>query len=268
MIDAKKSKRYANMIQEFDAQELAEFYQVLANDGNLEAFFESVAKHQTHDQSSHGNWAGTGQSVATTTSQSFSKEEILTAADYIQDGYYLTNKWLRQQDSLPPGDRKTLERTEPKKIELLDSVFQKTEPSQNEQTVYRGVSGELVTKLLDAPIGSTFVDKGYVSTSGMREIAEDFTTVGNTQAPKAVLQINIPAGNKVLQVPKFFRKQEVMLTVTEANLGNARAQLELERILPRGTTFEVTKKTRAGAVVYDRPTSPFIYIELTVVPNE
>jgi hypothetical protein len=255
MIDAKKSKRYANMIQEFDAQELAEFYQVLANDGNLEAFFESVAKHQTHDQSSHGNWAGTGQSATTTRTVSYSEKEVIAVAEYIQDGYYSTNQWLRKGDSLPPGDRKTLQRSQPKKIELLDSVFEKTAPSQNEQTVYRGVSGELVTKLLDAPIGSTFVDKGYVSTSGMKEIAEDFTTVGNTQAPKAVLQINIPTGTKVLQVPKFFP-------------GHPRAALELERILPRGTTFEVTKKTRAGAVDYERPTSPYIYIELTVVPNE
>ena len=58
MIDAKKSMRYSNMMKEFDTQQMAEFYQVLVNDGDLESFFESVQKHQSHDQQSHGNWAG------------------------------------------------------------------------------------------------------------------------------------------------------------------------------------------------------------------
>jgi|GEM_PF-6225026 len=61
MIDAKKSVRYANMMKEFDTQQMAEFYQVLVNDGDLESFFESVQKHQQHDQSTHGSWAGTNQ---------------------------------------------------------------------------------------------------------------------------------------------------------------------------------------------------------------
>jgi hypothetical protein len=60
MIDVKKSVRYANMMKEFDIQQMAEFYQVLVNDGDLESFFESVQKHQQHDQSSHGNWATDG----------------------------------------------------------------------------------------------------------------------------------------------------------------------------------------------------------------
>jgi hypothetical protein len=61
MIDAKKSVRYANMMKKFDTEQMAEFYQVLVNDGDLESFFESVQKHQQHDQSTHGSWAGTNQ---------------------------------------------------------------------------------------------------------------------------------------------------------------------------------------------------------------
>lgn len=208
---------------------------------------EDVAKHGTHDQSSHGNWAGNKNSTEGAFSSGLTEKEVVAMAEYIQDGYYSTNQWLRKGDSLPPGDRKTLERTQPKKIELIDSVFEKVTPSQNEQTVYRGVAGEFVTKLFQAHIGSTFVDKGYVSTSGMKEIAQDFTTVANPKGPRAILEIIIPPGNKVISVPKLFK-------------GNPRAALELERILPRETKFEI-------ADVYTDNDINDIFV-VKVVPNE
>jgi hypothetical protein len=201
-----------------------------------------VVKHQQHDQSSHGNWAGTKESTEGAFSSNLTEKEVMAMADYIQDGYYSTNQWLRKGDFLPPGDRKTLQRSQPKKIELLDSVFEKVIPSQSEQVVYRGVSGELAIKLGAAEVGSTFTDKGYVSTSGMREIAQDFVTVGNQTSATAVLSISIPKGTKVVSVPKVFK-------------SNPRAALELERILPRGTQFEIVGKNEG-------------VIELKVVPNE
>ena len=201
-----------------------------------------VSKHQQHDQSTHGSWAGNKNSTEGAFSSGLTEKEVVAMAEYIQDGYYSTNQWLRKGDFLPPGDRKTLQRSQPKKIELLDSVFEKVTPSQNEQVVYRGVSGELAIKLGAAEVGSTFTDKGYVSTSGMREIAQDFVTVGNQTSATAVLSISIPKGTKVVSVPKVFK-------------SNPRAALELERILPRGTQFEIVGKNEG-------------VIELKVVPNE
>jgi hypothetical protein len=201
-----------------------------------------IQKHQDHDQSSHGNWAGNKNSTEGAFSSGLTEKEVVAMAEYIQDGYYSTNQWLRKGDFLPPGDRKTLQRSQPKKIELLDSVFEKVTPSQNEQVVYRGVSGELAIKLGAAEVGSTFIDKGYVSTSAMREIAQDFVTVGNQTSATAVLSISVPSGTKVVSVPQVFR-------------GNPRAALELERILPRGTQFEIVGKNEG-------------VIELKVVPNE
>ena len=232
------------MIEEIGHEIICDIYPLL----KPEPYLGEFEKHQSHDQQSHGNWAGESQSGESETS--YSETESKAVADYIVDGYFLTNKWLRKKDSLPIGDRKTLERTEPKKIATLDSVFEKTLPSEKEQTVYRGVSGELAIKLTNAAIGSSFVDKGYVSTSGVKEVADAFVTVGNQGSATAVLSISVPKGTKVLSVPKMLSNNPFVSESTRKS-----SVLELERILPRGTKFEVVGKT-------DK------VVELKVIPNE
>jgi hypothetical protein len=242
-----KAKESKLEIKELGFETICKLYPLL----EPQPYEGDVLKHETHDQSTHGSWAGNKNSTEGAFSSGLTEKEVVAMAEYIQDGYYSTNQWLRKGDFLPPGDRKTLQRSQPKKIELLDSVFEKVIPSQSEQVVYRGVSGDLVKELRSLSVGSTFVDKGYVSTSGMIEIAQDFTQIGNPISGTAVLSITIPKGTKVVSVPKLFK-------------GNPRAADELERILPRGTKFEVVANPLpSGLMGYSNNV-----IELKVVPNE
>lgn len=206
-----------------------------------------VLKHQQHDQKTHGSWAGTGHPVAfherlKPTPETVSKEETNTVQDYINSGYLFINGFLRKRESMGEADLKIQSAKQLPKIELLDSVFEKVPPLESEMVVHRGLSGIIAEKLKDTPVGSTFVDKGFVSTTGMIEIAQDFTSVGNSSDKRAVLSITVPQGTRALKVSQFFK-------------GDPRAALELETILPRGLKFEVTG--REGDV-----------ISVKVVPNE
>jgi hypothetical protein len=207
----------------------------------------TIEKHQQHDQKTHGNWAGTGHPVAfherlEPTPETVSKKETDTVQDYINSGYLFINGFLRKRESMGEADLKIQTEKQSPKIELLDSVFDKVPPLESEMVVHRGLSGVIAEKLKNTPVGSTFVDKGFVSTTDMIEIAQDFTSVGNSSDKRAVLSITVPKGAKALRVSRFFK-------------GDPRAALELETILPRGLRFEITGR--------DGDT-----IQAKVVPNE
>ena len=207
-------------------------YMAQTNGAVLEWVIDPVLKHGTHDQKTHGNWAGTGHPVAhhenlKPTAETVSPDETEAVRDYINSGYLFINGFLRKRDSMGEADLKIQSEKQGKKIELLDSVFAKVPPSEEETIVYRGLSGTIADQLKNSPVGSTFVDKGFVSTSRMFEIAQDFTTVGNSSDKRAVLSITVPAGTKSLGVSRFFK-------------GDTRAAVELETILPRGLKFEIT----------------------------
>lgn len=208
---------------------------------------EAVKKHGNHDQKTHGNWAGTGYPVAhherlKPTENTVSPDETEAVRDYINSGYLFINGFLRKRDLMGEADLKIQSEKQGKKIELLDSVFAKVPPSEKETIVYRGLSGVIAEQLKNSPVGSTFVDKGFVSTTRMFEIAENFTTISNQNDKKAVLSITVPAGTKSLGVSRFFR-------------GDTRAAVELETILPRGLKFEITSIEEK-------------VIQAKVVPNE
>ena len=204
-------------------------------------------KHQEHDQKTHGNWAGTGHPVAhheklEPTENTVTPSETEALREYINSGYLFINGFLRKRDSMGAEDLKIQTAKQSPKIALLDSVFDKVPPSESEMVVHRGLSGIIAEKLKDTPVGSTFVDKGFVSTTDMIEIARDFTSVGNSSDKRAVLSITVSKGTKALRVSRFFK-------------GDPRAALELETILPRGLRFEITGR--------DGDT-----IQAKVVPNE
>jgi hypothetical protein len=190
-----------------------------------------MEKHGTHDQKTHGNWAGTGHPVAhhetlKPTENTVSPDETEAVRDYINSGYLFINGFLRKRDLMGEADLKIQTEKQGKKIELLDSIFSKVPPSMEETIVHRGLSGVIADQLKNSPVGSTFVDKGFVSTTRMFEIAEHFTTMYPTNK-RAVLSITVPAGTKALGVSRFFK-------------GDPKAALELETILPRGLKFEIT----------------------------
>jgi len=154
-----------------------------------------------------------------TLSTTVSQKETTNLAAYIGVGYYGLNSALRSNQELGTGL--------PEMKSAMDSLMDKVPPLEQSETVYRGVSGDIATKLVDAPIGTIITDKGYVSTSRDKELAQDFMTVGNSDnQTRALMAITLPEGTKALDVSKFY-------------LNNPNMSLEKELILPRGSQFQI-----------------------------
>ena len=227
MIDAKKSVRYANMMKEFDTQQMAEFYQVLVTDRDLESFFESVQKHQQHDQSSHGNWATDGSYPT----EAVVSTEIYEAVwNYTNSGYMVINDALRTKNP-------TVENTYT--VQGMDLVISVTPALTENKTLLRGVYGGIANKLLESKVGDGFQDNGYMSTTGNVNVAKFFSA--NQSDDYAIMVLDVPKGTKAFQPRKFFIGQD-----DGSDLWGALKQ-EDEYILARGTKFQITgidKETR------------------------
>jgi hypothetical protein len=227
MIDAKKSMRYANMMKEFDTQQMAEFYQVLVTDGDLESFFESVQKHQSHDQQSHGNWATDGSYP---TEAVVSTEVYEAVYQYANRGFQPVNYSLRTKTSDIENNYI---------VKGMDLVIKATPPLTEDKTLLRGVRGAIATKLLESKVGDGFQDNGFLSTTGNINIAEFFSR--NQDDENAIMVLDVPKGTKAFQPRKFFVGQD-----DGSDLWGALKQ-EDEYILARGTKFQITgidKETR------------------------
>jgi hypothetical protein len=227
MIDAKKSVRYANMMKEFDTQQMAEFYQVLFTDGDLESFFESVQKHQQHDQQSHGNWATDG---------SYPTEAVVSTKIYEAVYAYTNNDFKEVNYSLrtnKPGIENNYV------VEGMDLVIKATPALKEDKTLLRGVIGGVSELLLNSKVGDGFQDNGYMSTTGNANTAKFFSSLKSEDY--AVLVIDAPKGTKAFQPRKFFIGED-----DGSDLWGA-LQSEDEYILARGTKFQITgidKETR------------------------
>jgi hypothetical protein len=228
MIDAKKSMRYSNMMKKFDVKEMAEFYQVLVTDGDLESFFESVQKHESHDQSTHGNWATDG-SYPTEAVVSNSTWEAVH--NYTNRGYKYLNVALRTNAELVDVDRGN--------IRGMDLVIKATPALTEDKTLLRGVTGGIAEMLLNSKVGDGYQDKGFMSTTGNVNVAKFFSS--NQSDDFAVMVLDVPKGTKAFQPRKFFIGQD-----DGSDLWGA-LNAEDEYILARGTKFQITgidKETR------------------------
>ena len=224
MIDVKKSVRYANIMKEFDTQQMAEFYQVLLNDGDLESFFESVQKHQQHDQSSHGNWATDG---------SYPTEAVVSTPIYEAVYSYTNNGFKYTNTALRTNGPKS------KDVEGMDLVIKATPALTEDKTLLRGVTGGIAEMLLNSKVGDGYRDNGYMSTTGNVNVAKFFSA--NQSDDYAIMVLDVPKGTKAFQPRKFFIGQD-----DGSDLWGA-LQAEDEYILARGTKFEITgidKETR------------------------
>lgn len=76
-------------------------------------------------------------------------------------------------------------------FDMATSIAAKAPRLGRDLTVYRGITKDDAAKLLpQLETGATFTDSGFVSTSTLRSVANDF-------AGGALLQIKVPAGSKV-----------------------------------------------------------------------
>jgi hypothetical protein len=111
------------------------------------------------------------------------------------------------------------------RVEMIDRIFEKSSPIDEDIVVYRGVAGKDLIDLMKSNQGSEFVDEGFVSTSPDVFIAENF---GVFEEDRATMEILVPVGSKVIH----------------PNQHNATNQKDEEEVLlPRGSTFRVLDVT-------------------------
>lgn len=132
----------------------------------------------------------------------FSNEEKKGIENYTSDkadfkkgifkpAYQEINSSLRKDGSVSESHKKT--------VEILDKTFQKAS-SLEDFTVYRGVSEDFANKLKS---GTSFYDKGFVSTTSDKNIAGEFS------GSKGVLmEISVPKGSKAISLAKSSKHPE------------------------------------------------------------
>ena len=185
-------------------------------------------KHESHDQSSHGNWATDGSYPT----EAVVSDSIYEAVhNYVNRGYKYLNFALRTKSELIGEDRGN--------IAGMDLVIKATPALTESKTLLRGVYGGIANKLLESEVGDGFQDNGFLSTTGNINIAKFFSS--NQSDDYAIMVLDVPKGTKAFQPRKFFIGQD-----DGSDLWGALKQ-EDEYILARGTKFEITgidKETR------------------------
>jgi len=145
--------------------------------------------------------------------------------NYVGGGYNYINNELR----VGATRSAFLDKIRPEilgQIKILDKIIENAKPTPKPIVVFRGIYGrhaEIIKKLKK---GDWYEDKGFVSTSLKRAVAEkDFAIEGGDVG--VIIEIFVPQGSKTL-IPLAY----------QANPGGIQPY-ELEVILPRGSKFRV-----------------------------
>jgi hypothetical protein len=125
---------------------------------------EEFAKHQQHDQSSHGNWATDGSYP---TQAVVSDNTYEAVHNYTNRGYKYLNFALRTNAELADVDREN--------IRGMDLVIKATPALTEDKTLLRGVTGGVAEMLLNSKVGDGYQDKGFMSTTGNVNVAKFFS---------------------------------------------------------------------------------------------
>jgi hypothetical protein len=212
------------------------------NDNEIE-IIETVRKHGSHNQKTHGNKGGgsdSGSAAVEYPTKASNPELAKPLRDYVVEypddfGHAVINKRLREgiQQRDTGNHRTGMPEMWPEQEEQLqqsiDSIDKLVElsPALPEGTVvYRGIGGAFAADLQAKGVGATFTDNGFTSVSLDRSIASGFPS----QPSGNVLEIVLPKGTKAINPSKFF---------TSGKIGGTNLKREKELILGRGTTFEI-----------------------------
>lgn len=113
MLTPIQSRRYAQLVNNFDEKKFYAYYNHLGEGGTVEDFFGKVEKHGEHDQSTHGSWAAGNfdeeneyEGAMSTYSERYgitntgtrvgmTEAEHRAVDDYSQNGYRRINQFLR-----------------------------------------------------------------------------------------------------------------------------------------------------------------------------
>ena len=203
------------------------------NDNEIE-IVETVRKHGSHNQKTHGSKGGGGGSGSAAleypTKKSNPEMEYMLS-DYVvaypnEAGHEIINGTLRQQlgyDNVTPEFKEKIDF----RIEQMDKLVELSPPLPEDTQVYRGIGLAFAADLEAKGVGATFTDKGFTSVSLNKGVAAGFPS----QPSGNVMEIVLPAGTKAVNPSKFFGRQKIV--------GNTDLRQEQELILGRGTTFEI-----------------------------
>jgi hypothetical protein len=202
-----------------------------------------VQKHGSHNQKTHGNKGGGGESslsqgaIIDIMNQQrtpeflgkISPDEMKAMEDYMSGSgaYGVVNIALREGEAeLYPSQKATADRIIPN----IDSVITDAPPLKEELTTYRGLFGsEQTATFTSMKAGDTYTDMGFASTSMNRRVAETFARSDKANAG-VVLEIVNPKGSKGI-FPLAARTEITSRFVSDIS--------EDEWLIPRGTTFKV-----------------------------
>jgi hypothetical protein len=197
------------------------FHNLFNGSSSIDDSGRNFQKHQDHDQSSHGNWAGeSGASKIVNNLQLWNESELSKFSSSQENQNYLNEKMLSQVENGFQADSfKKVVRTyqgaygreinealrDPliseeqwqDDIDGLDNAI-KAAPGVSEPTiVYRGIRGNGLDFFNSLKSGDVFQDKGFISTTLDTQIAFDFATAGNLYEG-VVMKIKLPIGSKGL----------------------------------------------------------------------
>lgn len=191
---------------------------------------KSISKfNENHDER--------GRFSSSDTPAQLSESQIHYLDQYAGHAYYTVNTYLRSgEDKLQHWQQSTLQ--EAKDIrDSLDRSFQTVAPLTTDQVVYRGIGpGKFADTINSLQVGDRFTDTGFISTSESLRNATGFL---NDNEQGALLRIEVPAGEKVIDVNKEM----------SATGSTHEYHYEKEILLNRDTTFEVTHQTPAMTFV-------------------
>jgi hypothetical protein len=223
--------------------EVGKAYKVIRFEPGLIPLF----KHQEHDQSTHGNWAGTGQEVVTDIEE-WNKAELAKYPSQEAQEAYLLDRILSQRmegftgreyhravDSYQTLLGYTMNEAlrDPNVstdqvqylIAGLDGAIESAPLTKEPMTVYRGIKGNGLDFFEGLKKGDIFTDRGFVSTSLDTNVATKFSVQGSMYQG-IVMRMRLPAGTAGL-----FPTSVTGLTSLSSR--------EAEFLLPRDSKFKI-----------------------------
>lgn len=212
---------------------------------------DSVKKHESHDQKTHGSWAsGNYDNLADwfkdeikvfeseTDKEVYFMEKLFSQrlkgftemahpefagaiSAYESNLSYEINEALRDPQISDDGYKST--------IDLLDRAIDTAPPLRDELVAYRGVNGDGSKFFETLKVGDIWEDKGYTSTTIDAGVAQQF---GMTSMQGLVFRMKLPAGTKGI-FPSGYH---------EPMYGWTPSMTEAEFLMPRGSKFKIVAK--------------------------
>lgn len=162
---------------------------------------------------------------------------------------YVSNSYLNIQSVMREG-KVGLGSTSPEHLaqikqaaDNLQTLIKSAPSLQNDILTYRGITGDIAKAYADLKPGSIITDKGFSSTSLLREKAEFYAkqvlpSTGSTSEHQVMLEILNPTGTQGVNVEAFFQKLTASNNMFEASAPST-TRTQYEWLLPHGSRFEV-----------------------------